>query len=131
MTAIGSITGGIAIMFGLYCLAAGLGMAASPDRIRRMLQEAEESAALSFAIGLLVLCIGAAITLTHPMGESWLSILVTIIGWGALLEGAIFLAAPQLMWAIARPFMNWNARIWGVVAILIGGGLIVAGWCHL
>lgn len=131
MTAIGSLTGALAMAIGLYSLAAGLGMALNPDRFIRMLKEAEGSAAISFAMGLLVFCIGAAITLTHPMGEGWLSILVTIMGWGAAIEGLLFLAVPQVMWAIARPFMGGLLRIWGLVAALAGVALIWAGYCHL
>ena len=131
MTAIGSLTGALAMAIGLYSLAAGLGMTLNPDRFIRMLKEAEGSAAISFAIGLLVFSIGTTITLTHLMGEGWLSILVTIMGWGALIEGLLFLAAPQIMWAIARPFMNNLTRIWGLVAVAAGAALIWAGYCHL
>lgn len=131
MTAIGSLTGALAIAIGLYALAAGLGMGLSSDRFIRMMKEAEASAVASFVIGLLVFCIGTAIVLTHPMGEGWLSILVTITGWGAAIEGLLFLAAPQIMWAIARPFMSNLTRIWGLVAMAIGVALIWAGYCHL
>lgn len=131
MTALGSLTGALAIAFGLYCLAAGLGMGVATDRFARMMKEAEASAALSFAIGLLVFCIGVAIVLTHPLGEGWLSMLVVIMGWGALIEGLVFLAVPQIMWAIARPFMGGLTRIWGLLAMAIGVALIWAGYCHL
>jgi hypothetical protein len=131
MTALGSLTGALAIAFGLYAFAAGLGMALSPDRLIRMLKEAEGSAAISFVIGLLTFCIGVAVILTHPLGEGWLSMLVVIMGWGAMIEGLIFLAAPQIMWAITRPFMGNLSRIWGLVAMASGAALIAAGYCHL
>ena len=104
MTAIGSLTGALAIAIGLYAFAAGLGMIFSPDRFTRMIKEAENAPALNFAIGILVFSIGTAIVLVHPLGEGWLSILVTITGWGAAIEGLVFLAAPQFIWTIARPF---------------------------
>ena len=89
------------------------------------------SAAISFVIGLLTFCIGVAVILTHPLGEGWLSMLVVIMGWGALIEGMVFLAAPQIMWAITRPFMGNLTRIWGIVAMATGAAFVAAGWCHL
>lgn len=131
MTAIGSLTGALAIAIGLYSLAAGLGMVFSPDRFIRMIKEMESSTALNFAIGILVFSIGTAIVLVHPLGEGWLSILVTITGWGAAIEGLVFLAAPQFIWAIARPLAGLGGRIGGAIAVIAGAALIWAGYCHL
>lgn len=131
MTAMGSLTGALAIAIGLYAMASGLGMGLSSDRFIRMLKQAEASVALSFVIGLLTFCIGTAIVLTHPLGEGWLSLLVVIMGWCALIEGLVFLAAPQIIWAIARLFMTRVTRIWGLLAMAMGAALVWAGYCHL
>ena len=131
MTAIGNLTGALAIAIGLYSLAAGIGMLTAPDRFRQMIANAENSPALNFAIGILVFSIGTAIALVHPLGEGWLSILVTITGWGMAIEGLIFLAAPQLIWSIARPMVSLGGRIGGTIATLAGAAFIWAGYCHL
>lgn len=131
MTAIGSLTGALAIAIGLYALAAGIGMLTAPDRFRQMIENAEHSPALNFAIGILVFSVGTAIALVHPLGEGWLSILVTITGWGMAIEGLIFLAAPQLIWSIARPMARLGGRLGGTIASLAGAAFIWAGYCHL
>lgn len=131
MTAIGSLTGALAIAIGLYALAAGIGMLTAPDRFRQMIENAEDAPALNFAIGILVFSVGTAIALVHPLGEGWLSILVTITGWGMAIEGLIFLAAPQLIWSIARPMARLGGRLGGTIASLAGAAFIWAGYCHL
>ncbi|QLC22795.1 DUF2065 domain-containing protein [Parasphingopyxis sp. CP4] len=131
MTAIGNLTGALAIAIGLYAAAAGLGMLTAPDRFRQMIANAENSPALNFAIGILVFSVGTAIALTHPMGEGWLSILVTITGWGMAIEGLLFLAAPQIIWSIARPMASLGGRIGGTIATLAGAAFVWAGYCHL
>ena len=131
MTAIGSLTGALAIAIGLYALAAGIGMLTAPDRFRQMIENAEHSPALNFAIGILVFSVGTAIALVHPLGEGWLSILVTITGWGMAIEGLIFLAAPQLIWSIARPMARLGGRLGGTIASLAGAAFIWTGYCHL
>lgn len=125
-----TLTGWLIIAIGLYSAAAGLGMAISTDRFRRMFEEMENSAALNFVIGLLVFSIGVAIVLTHPTSARWPDIIVAIMGWGALAEGLLFLAVPQVMWAIARPFMKANTRLWGIFALVLGLALVVLGWCE-
>ena len=131
MTAIGNLTGALAIAIGLYAVAAGLGMLTAPDRFRQMIDNAENSPALNFAIGILVFSVGTAIALTHPMGEGWLSILVTITGWGMAIEGLVFLAAPQIIWSIARPMAALGGRVGGAIATLAGAAFVWAGYCHL
>jgi hypothetical protein len=43
----------------------------------------------------------------------------------------LFLAAPNIMWAIARPLLKSNTRLWGIIALLFGIALVVFGWCEV
>jgi hypothetical protein len=133
MTPYGDLTGVLAMAIGGYAIAAGIGMGLASDRFARMLDESRDSAALSFAIGILVYSLGIVIVLVHPYEAGWMDVLIAVTGWGMIAEGLIFLAAPQLIWAIAQPFIrpgSWT-RIWGVIAALFGVAMIYAGWCHL
>lgn len=123
-----TLTGWLIMAFGLYSMAAGFGMAMSADRFRQMFEEMERSPALNFVIGLLVFAIGVTILLIHPSSTRWPDILVAIMGWGAAVEGLLFLAAPQVMWAIARPFMKSGTKLWGYIALALGIALAIIGW---
>ena len=106
-------------------------MALGAVRFDRMLQEAERSPALSFVAGMLTFLIGITIVLIHPWGGGWLAVIVSLIGWAALAEGLILLAAPRVLWACARPMMARAGWLWGWLAVLIGIGFLAAGWCHI
>lgn len=123
-----TLTGWLIMAFGLYCMAAGFGMAMTTDRFQKMFAEMEQSPALNFVIGLLVFFFGVTILLIHPSSTRWPDILVAIIGWGAAIEGLLFLAAPQIMWTIARPFMQSGTRLWGYIALALGIALVIIGW---
>jgi hypothetical protein len=126
-----TLTGWLIAAMGLYSAAAGFGMAFSPERFQRMFADIEASPGINFITGLLVFWIGAAILLVHPTSARWPDILVAILGWGALVEGMLFLAAPNIMWAIARPLLKSNTRLWGIIALLFGIALVVFGWCEV
>lgn len=123
-----TLTGWLIMAFGLYSMAAGFGMAMTTDRFRQMFAEMERSPALSFMAGLMVFSIGTAILLVHPTNARWPDILVAIMGWGAAIEGLLFLAAPQVMWAIARPFLKAGTKLWGYIALALGIALVIIGW---
>jgi uncharacterized protein YjeT (DUF2065 family) len=126
-----NLTGWLIMATGLYCLAAGLGMASAPDRFKRMFAELEGSPVSNYLAGLVVLVIGIAILLVHPTSTRWPDILVAILGWGALAEGLLFIVAPQVIWAIARPFLTMRLRLWGLVTIAAGIALLALGWCEV
>jgi threonine/homoserine/homoserine lactone efflux protein len=126
-----TLTGWLIIAIGLYSAAAGFGMALSPDRFQRMFADIEASPGINFVTGLLVFSIGATILLVHPTSAHWPGILVAIMGWGALIEGMLFLAVPQVMWAIAKPFLKANTRLWGIIALVFGLALVALGWCEV
>ncbi|MBC2776387.1 hypothetical protein [Parasphingopyxis marina] len=126
-----TLTGWLIMAMGLYSAAAGFGMAFSPERFQRMFADIEASPGINFITGLLVFSIGTAILLVHPSSARWPEILVAIMGWGALVEGLLFLAVPNVMWAIARPFLKANTRLWGIIALLLGIALVVFGWCEV
>ena len=113
------------VAFGLYCLAAGVGGVLAPERWRGMLEDLERPA-VSYIAGFAVFAIGVAIILAHNLWTDPLAILVSLLGWGAAIEGLILIATPALLLAIARPFLG-AIRIWAFVSVFIGAVLIAIG----
>lgn len=115
-----SATDVIAAMIGLYMLAGGVGMLTDRDLWSRVIKEFAASPALGYLAGILAFAIGAAIVAAHNRWGTPLEIVVSLIGWAALVEGV-------LMLALRRPFLGFFARLApSASAPRIIAGLIVA-----
>jgi hypothetical protein len=115
-----SATDVIAAMIGLYMLAGGVGMLTDRDLWSRVIKEFAASPALGYLAGILAFAIGAAIVAAHNRWGTPLEIVVSLIGWAALVEGV-------LMLTLRRPFLGFFARLApSASAARIIAGLIVA-----
>src|SRR3546814_17690124 len=63
------------------------------------------------ALGFPVFAVGAALVLIHSIWRDPLSIIVSVIGYAALVEGALLLAVPGLLIKIGRWSLNFT-RAW-------------------
>lgn len=99
----------IALFMGLYALGAAIGELRVPGSWAAMLEGFEDSEALRFLTGIVVLALGAAIYLVNPwVPGDWLSVVVTVMGAGMALEGVIILA-------IGKPFLHFASKLIGTV----------------
>src|SRR3546814_20557698 len=78
------------------------------------------------ALGFPVFAVGAALVLIHSIWRDPLSIIVSVIGYAALVEGALLLAVPGLLIKIGRWSLNFT-RAWAMVSIVLGVLLFLAG----
>jgi len=111
-----SATDVIAALIGLYMLAGGAGMLTDRDVWSKVIREIAASPALGYIAGILAFAIGAAIVAAHNRWGAPLEMVVSIIGWAALIEGV-------LMLALRRPFIGFFARL----APSASAGRIIAG----
>lgn len=110
------ISAWIALFTGLYALGAAIGELRSPGSWAAMLEGFENSEALRFLTGIVVLSLGAAIYLVNPWQPAdWLSGVITVMGAGMVLEGVVILA-------FGKPFLHFASK-------LIGG--VNRGWALL
>ena len=123
------VTGWLLTVFGLYAIAAALGEHLQPGQWRKMINELNDSAALSFLAGLLVLSMGTAISLAHPfdIDAGWRATLVNIVGYGMVLEGLSFLAFPRSISTLATKLMTAANPMWVVISALFGVVFLVSG----
>ncbi len=118
----------LALVAGLYMLAAGIGLLADPARYGGMMEEFRASGALTYLAAMLALILGAVIVLSHNVWTGPAAILVTLIGWGALIEGLWLLAAPARFLDLVAPLAA-NARLlrgFGAFTVLLGVVLLAA-----
>ena len=123
------VTGWLLTVFGLYALAAALGEHLRPGEWKKMIRELNESSALSFLAGLLVLSMGTAISLAHPFDTDagWRSTVVNIIGYGMVIEGLSFLAFPKSISQLGAQLMTAANPLWVVIAGVLGVLFLLAG----
>jgi uncharacterized protein YjeT (DUF2065 family) len=116
----------LAEAIGLYLLLVGLSGLSAPQRWRAIMNELVASPALQMAMGVLVFAIGVTLAMVHSILADPLAILVTLIGWAALLEGALLIAVPGPLLRLGLWSLNYT-RIWAIVSLILGILLALAG----
>ena len=116
----------LAQALGLYLIVIGLGGLFAPQRWRMLIEELERSPALVMMSAVIAFAIGAALVLSHSILTDPLAIIVTVIGWGALIKGALLIAVPGPLMRLGRAATS-ATRIWSIAALVLGVLLGLAG----
>ena len=126
MDTISVLTLRLAEIIGLYMIVIGLGGLASPQRWRAVMDDLNRSPGLVVALGFAVFAVGATLVLVHSVWTDPLSVIVSLIGYIALIEGATLLAVPGPLIRIG----HWSTgfiRTWALIALILGLLLFLAG----
>lgn len=126
MDTISVLTLRLAEALGLYMIVIGIGGIVAPQRWRAMMDDLERSTGLVMALGFGVFVVGAALVLIHSIWTDPLAVIVSLIGYAALIEGALLLAVPGPLIRIGRWSINFT-RAWAIISILLGILLFLAG----
>lgn len=126
MDTISVLTLRLAEVIGLYMIVVGIGGLTAPQRWRAMVEDLERSPGLVMALGFAVFAVGAALVLIHSIWRDPLSVIVTLIGYIALIEGALLLAVPGPLIRIGHWSLNFT-RAWAILSIVLGVLLFLAG----
>ena len=126
MDTISVLTLRLAEAIGLYMIVVGIGGLVAPMRWRAMMEDLERSPGLVMALGFPVFTVGAALVLIHSIWTDPLAVIVSLIGYVALIEGALLLAIPDPLIRIGRWSLNFT-RVWAIVSIVLGIILFLAG----
>jgi len=108
----------------------GIGMLAAPEQYRLMAQEFLASRALIYVAGLLAFVPGLAIVLTHNVWAPDWRLIITILGWLAVIGGAFRLLLPQQVRRIGEAVLTrteWM-RGAGLAVITLGAVLGFFGY---
>ena len=126
MDTISVLTLRLAEAIGLYMIVMGISGLVAPQRWRGMIDDLDRSPGLVMAIGFPVFAVGAALVLIHSIWTDPLAVIVSVVGYIALIEGALLLAVPAPLLAIGRRAVGF-VRLWAIVSILLGALLFLAG----
>jgi len=116
----------LAQAIGLYLILVGLSGLAKPDRWRQVIDEMAASAALTLITGVFVFVLGVTLVFIHTITTDLLAIIVTAVGWIALVEGALLIVVPHLLLRVGQWSLGFT-RIWAIVAIILGILIGLAG----
>ena len=121
----------LAKLIGPALIVIGLGLVFNRAIYQVVAEEVIKSRALLYLFGALNLVVGLAIVLTHNVwAPSW-KLIITIIGWFALVRGALRLLIPQQIGDFLSRILTRGPQVLfgtGVVAILVGAVLAWKGF---
>jgi len=96
----------IAKIIAVIYLSASLGGFFSRDYYRRLAEDMYKNATLTYMMGFITVILGFLIVHYHNLwGRDW-TVLVTIIGWLALIKGILIIVFPKFMQRLSEPFLT-------------------------
>ena len=112
----------LALLLGAYILCVSVPMIWSRDRLVVMMEQFIENGPLIFITGVLALMGGLSVVYFHNIWTPDWRGLITFFGWIAAIEGALLIAVPGPLMALAKAILKQAAlmRILGIVYFLLG-----------
>jgi hypothetical protein len=114
------------VLIGVYELAAGIAGLTGRIDWPSLLDEFERSPALTFVTGFMAFVVGAAINLGHHHWTDLPAIIVSAIGWIAIIEGVMLMVCPKPLLAFSRRLVG-NQKLISLLAAGFGLVLIALG----
>jgi hypothetical protein len=114
------------VLMGLYEFAAGAAGFTGSISWKAIIDEFERSPALTFVTGFAAFAVGAAIDLGHHHWTDLPAVIVSAIGWIAIIEGVMLMVCPKPLLRFSRGIVR-NQKLISILAAGIGLVLIVAG----
>ncbi|MFC1655739.1 hypothetical protein ACFL3C_02620 [Patescibacteria group bacterium] len=119
----------VAKLYGAVCLALGLGLLFNAGYYKKAFGDMLKSKAYVFMGGAFALVVGLLLVMYHNVWEWQWYVIITIIGWIALVKGVLLLVFPKF----ANMFDSWFKNnsflmVMGVGSLILGGVLTYFGW---
>jgi hypothetical protein len=120
----------LAKLIGPLFLAIGVGLVFNTATYRTMAEQFLANYALIYLSGLVALVVGIAIVLAHNVWTGDWRVIITILGWLAILGGIIRIVFPQFVASIGMSMFHASAmpHVAGVAVIVLGAVLSYFGY---
>jgi hypothetical protein len=120
----------IAKLTGPVLLAMGAGMLLNGAIFHPMTEEFLASYAFIYLSGLLVLPLGIAVLLVHNVWAPDWRVIITLLGWLAMIGGVFRIVYPQLVQRVGGVIFHLSAAppLGGTVLVVLGGTLSYFGY---
>jgi hypothetical protein len=113
-------------LFGLGLFAIGVGMLSNRKFIKNIFQELEDSTIGTFYGGIISFAIGFLLVSLHNTWAADRSVIITLIGWLALIKGLLFLMFPKLTLRLYKEvdkyslLISYSILVLGIVLLYLG-----------
>jgi uncharacterized protein YjeT (DUF2065 family) len=120
-------------ILGIVYLAVGIGILINPDFYKKLLADCAENSLVMYLAGLITLAIGYLLVTFHNIWVKDWPVIITIVGWMALIKGLFLIVLPKVSMKICNFFkgMTKFLTVWALVVIVLGGLLCWLGFCTL
>jgi hypothetical protein len=111
----------IAKIASVIYLSAAVGAVFSTDHYRRLCDDMFKNAALTYLMGFTAVILGAVMVNYHNAWRKDWTVLVTLLGWLALMKGVLIIAFPKFVQSYSRPmFEGKGLQFFPYVAAVVG-----------
>jgi peptidoglycan/LPS O-acetylase OafA/YrhL len=122
--------GQILKLFGLFYFLVGLGLFLNPKYYQKMLHDFVRHKIIIYVMSMLTVVVGFLLVSFHNVWVWGWTLLITVIGWLALIKGILALVFPEIFIKISKVWVKKNLNAWAVVIIILGVFLFMVG-CNL
>lgn len=109
----------VAKILALIYLAVGLGSFSGQISFKKVMSSFENSEGLTLIVGYFAVLVGMLLVEYHNIWVKDWTVLVTIVGWAALIKGVMYIAFPRQMFTMAKGMVK-NEQSWSVLIFAIG-----------
>ena len=118
----------LARLWGIAALVIALGALTAPTRMSAAMADFERSPGLLFLAAILALGIGLLQVMFHNLWTDPTAIIVSLIGWLAIIKGIVLLAIPEPLMKLAMAVSSPSTvRLYGVAILVLAIVLLVLG----
>jgi hypothetical protein len=121
----------LAKVLGIIYIVLGVGILVNLKALPKMVDDFFNNTGLTFLGGITTLIFGLVIVAFHNVWLGHWGLIITVIGWLAVIKGAILIIRPQILAAVSRPFQT-NAVLLGLdggFILALGVFLTIMGFC--
>jgi hypothetical protein len=119
----------LARILGGYMAITGVALLIHRDMAKELLERLKTDFPLTFTMAILALVMGLVIVSIHNVWTGPVSIVISLIGWLAVIEGFGIMVLRQRYIALVAPLVRpaWAVTAWSVATVLLGLWLLWAG----
>ncbi len=109
----------MAKIIALIYIPLGIAMITGQIKSKEMIASYEKSSAFTLWVGIFAIIAGTFIIQYHNIWVKGWPVLVTALGWIAVIEGVCFIAFPKPLLKLAKKISS-NEKSWGIFAVALG-----------
>jgi hypothetical protein len=119
----------LARLIGPVMALVGVSVLANEAAFRKLAQEFLRSPALIFLSGMILMPAGLAVVLSHNVWVANWPVIITLLGWIAVISGAVRVFAPDRATKLGKNFLTYNYTM-GAAAfwVIVGATLCYFGF---